>query len=328
MSDTNNANIDTLAFRSEIDDKLLKSVAAEPATANTKEIYKAISVIARDQLAARWVKTQVADRKKKTRRIYYMSMEFLIGRSLNNALSALDMHSTAEAAFSEAGGPSRPTSWKVRAGCSARQRRPRPTGSLLPRLDGHAGTTVLGLRRRHEYGMFAQSIINGGQVEHPDSWLSTERRGSFRAPAHTSPCALAAPPNTTANGQNGMPPRPWRRAPSITSFPATAQIASKTLRLWKAGAPAQIDLNAFNGDYAPAPPNSRTGSRTFPGCSTRMTVRQRVANCACGRSIFSLPLHRRTSCSITLKSTARCTIWPTRSPFTSTTHTRQSVWPS
>ena len=53
MSDTNNANIDTLAFRSEIDDKLLKSVAAEPATANTKEIYKAISQIARDQLAAR-----------------------------------------------------------------------------------------------------------------------------------------------------------------------------------------------------------------------------------------------------------------------------------
>ena len=106
MSDTNNANIDTLAFRSEIDDKLLKSVAAEPATANTKEIYKAISQIARDQLAARWVKTQIADRKKKTRRIYYMSMEFLIGRSLNNALSALDMHSTAEAAFSEAGGPS------------------------------------------------------------------------------------------------------------------------------------------------------------------------------------------------------------------------------
>ena len=85
MSDTTKTNIDGLAFHTEIDNKLLCSVAAEPVTANTKELYKALSQVARDQLARRWVKTQVDDRRKKTRRIYYMSMEFLIGRTLNNA---------------------------------------------------------------------------------------------------------------------------------------------------------------------------------------------------------------------------------------------------
>jgi glucan phosphorylase len=111
MSGTKKTKADGAAFRAEVDNKLLHSVAAEPATANTKELYKALSQVARDQLAQRWVDTQVADRRKKTRRIYYMSMEFLIGRTLNNA----------------------------------RQRRPRPPGRLFPRLDGHPRTAVLGL---------------------------------------------------------------------------------------------------------------------------------------------------------------------------------------
>ena len=63
MSDLNNTNKEGTAFRAEIDKKLLNSVAAEPVTANTKELYKALSQVARDQLAQRWVKTQVEDRK-------------------------------------------------------------------------------------------------------------------------------------------------------------------------------------------------------------------------------------------------------------------------
>ena len=106
MSDANKTNVDGATFRAEIDDKLLDSVAAEPITANTKELYKALSMVAREQLARRWVQTQVDDRNNKSRRIYYMSMEFLIGRTLNNALSALDLRDKADAAFSTAGGPS------------------------------------------------------------------------------------------------------------------------------------------------------------------------------------------------------------------------------
>ena len=102
-------------FRAEIDRKLLTEVAAEPVTANTKELYKALSLVVREQLAQRWVKTQVEDRKAKSRRIYYMSMEFLVGRALNNALSALDLRDTADAAFSAVGTRAREenTSWSA-----------------------------------------------------------------------------------------------------------------------------------------------------------------------------------------------------------------------
>ena len=60
-------------FRAQIDSKLLNAVAAEPATANTKELYKALAFVAREQLAKRWVQTQIDDRRNKSRRIYYMS---------------------------------------------------------------------------------------------------------------------------------------------------------------------------------------------------------------------------------------------------------------
>ncbi len=133
-------------FRAQIDDKLLDSVAAEPITANTKEIYKAISQIARERLARRWVNTQVEDRKNKTRRIYYLSMEFLIGRALNNALSALDLRDQAETAFARNGGPSlsevlecEPDAALGNGGLGRHCR-------LLPGLDGDAGITVLGVR--------------------------------------------------------------------------------------------------------------------------------------------------------------------------------------
>ena len=167
MSDTNNTNIDGADLRAQIDDKLLKSVAAEPVTANTKEIYKAISQVARDQLAERWVNTQIEDRKKKTRRIYYMSMEFLIGRSLNNALSAIGLHESAEAAFSAAGGPSLTDIIECEPDAALGNG---GLGRLAACFLDSMATLELpswGYGMRYEYGMFAQSIINGGQVEHP-----------------------------------------------------------------------------------------------------------------------------------------------------------------
>ena len=67
MADSKN-EVAGAEFRAEVDEKLLHAVAAEPATASTKEIYKALAIAAREQLASRWVNTQVEDRKKKTRR--------------------------------------------------------------------------------------------------------------------------------------------------------------------------------------------------------------------------------------------------------------------
>ena len=253
MSDAQKAKIDGAAFRAEIDNKLLKSVAAEPITANTKEIYKALSQVAREELAQRWVNTQVADRKKKTRRIYYMSMEFLIGRTLNNALSALDLRDQADAAFSAVGGPSLTDVIECEPDAALGNG---GLGRLAACFLDSMATLELpswGYGMRYEYGMFAQSILNGGQIEHPDSWLVDGTPWEFPRPGTHFTVRFGG----TAEHHGEW--AEWNAAEAVEArafdyvIPGHGTDRVSTLRLWKAGAPAQIDLNAFNsGDYARA----------------------------------------------------------------------------
>ena len=253
MSDANKPTVDGAAFRAEIDNKLLDSVAAEPITANTKELYKALSMVARDQLARRWVQTQVDDRKNKSRRIYYMSMEFLIGRTLNNALSALDLRDKAEAAFSTAGGPSLTDVIECEPDAALGNG---GLGRLAACFLDSMATLELpswGYGMRYEYGMFAQSIINGSQVEHPDSWLVDGTPWEFPRPGTHFTVRFGG----TAEHHGEW--AEWNAAEAVEArafdyvIPGHGTDRVSTLRLWKAGAPAQIDLNAFNsGDYARA----------------------------------------------------------------------------
>lgn len=253
MSVTKNTKVDGVAFHAEIDDKLYKSVAAEPITANHKELYKALSMVARDELAQRWVKTQVDDRKNKVRRIYYMSMEFLIGRSLNNALSALDLRDDADAAFSAAGGPSLTDLIECEPDAALGNG---GLGRLAACFLDSMATLELpswGYGMRYEYGMFAQSIINGGQVEHPDSWLIDGTPWEFPRPGTHFMV------NFGGTAEHHGEWAEWNAAEAVEGraydfvIPGHGTKRVSTLRLWKAGAPAQIDLNAFNsGDYARA----------------------------------------------------------------------------
>lgn len=253
MSDTQENKPDGVAFHAEIDDKLLKSVAAEPITANTKELYKALSLVARDQLAQRWVNTQVDDRRNRVRRIYYMSMEFLVGRTLNNALSALDLRASADAAFSAVGGPSLTDLIECEPDAALGNG---GLGRLAACFLDSMATLELpswGYGMRYEYGMFAQSIINGGQVEHPDSWLVDGTPWEFPRPGTHFTV------NFGGTAEHHGEWAEWNPAESVEAraydyvIPGHGTERVSTLRLWKAGAPAHIDLNAFNsGDYARA----------------------------------------------------------------------------
>ena len=253
MSEQTVTHADAESFRTRIDEKLLSAVAAEPITANNKEIYKAISHIARDELARRWVQTQVDDRRKKTRRIYYMSMEFLIGRTLNNALSALALHDKANAVFSAQGGPTLTDVIECEPDAALGNG---GLGRLAACFLDSMATLELpswGYGMRYEYGMFAQSIINGGQVEHPDSWLVDGTPWEFPRPGTVFPVRFGG----TAEHHGEW--AEWNAAEAVEAraydyvIPGHGTDRVSTLRLWKAGAPAQIDLNAFNsGDYARA----------------------------------------------------------------------------
>ena len=249
MSDAAQSRPESEDLRCEIERKLVCTVAAEPTRASKADLYQALSQVAREQLAERWVNTQNTDRDNKARRVYYLSMEFLIGRAMNNALAALDLRDRAAAVFAAPG----PLLDEV-VECE-------PDAALgnggLGRLaacflDSMAtlGLPSWGYGVRYEYGMFAQSILNGQQVEKPEAWLQDRSPWEFpRANKHYTV-------HFGGTCEHHEEWAEWHAADSVEAkafdyvIPGHGTDRVSTLRLWKAAAPSEIDLGAFNtGDY-------------------------------------------------------------------------------
>jgi glycogen phosphorylase len=234
--------------------QLLCGVGVEPSDAGFEERYQALSEIARERLGERWVATQCADRDAKARRIYYLSMEFLIGRSLNNALSALDLRDTAVEALCPPGEPelldsiieSEPDAALGNGGLG------RLAACFLDSM-ATLGLPSWGYGMRYEYGMFAQAIAGGQQVEHPDAWLVDGTPWEFPRPATHYTVRFGGTVEHRGDWAE------WHAADKVEAkafdhvIPGHGTGRVSTLRLWKAAAPAEIDLGAFNkGDYARA----------------------------------------------------------------------------
>jgi starch phosphorylase len=239
-----------------IDEELLDTVGVAPADASPIDLMQAVSQLARHQLSQRWVRTQAAHTDAKARRVYYLSMEFLMGRTLGNALAALGLQGEAAAALN------------ARAQRLEDVADHEPDAALgnggLGRLaacflDSMAtlGLPSFGYGIRYEYGMFAQEIKNGTQVEHPDPWLEDGTAWEFPRAAISHPVRFGG--WVEHSGSGGAAQARWRPSAEVTAkaydmvVPGHGTDKVATLRLWKAVAPAHIDLNAFNtGDYARA----------------------------------------------------------------------------
>ena len=184
--------------------------------------------------------------------MYYLSMEFLIGRTLGNALAAVGMTGGAAAELA--------THARRLEDIEAREPDPGLGNGGLGRLaacflDSMAtlGVPSMGYGIRYEHGMFAQAIQEGCQVEYPDPWLINGTPWEFPRPSLDYLVQFGGHVETT----NGKPV--WHPAGEVLAkaydfvIPGHGNDRVSTLRLWRAAAPAQLDLNAFNsGDYARA----------------------------------------------------------------------------
>ena len=243
----------TLAQTTEgIDAHLLDTVGVAPALAGPAELMQAVARVAREQLSRRWVANQAIDRTNKARRVYYLSMEFLIGRTLGNAVAALEL------------------SDGVKAGLALHAQRLEDVAEHEPDaalgngglgrlaacfLDSMAtlGLPSFGYGIRYEYGMFAQKIDQGCQVETPDPWLADGTPWEFLRSGVSYPVRFGGWVEHVGDVAR------WRHAAEVAAkahdmvIPGHGTPRVSTLRLWKAVAPAHIDLSVFNaGDYARA----------------------------------------------------------------------------
>ena len=218
--------------------------SAEAATA-------AASVAARTLLAERWAQTQADDAQRSgMRRVHYLSMEFLMGRAMHNALAALglDQQLTAEL------GPQAPS--------LATLIEHEPDAALgnggLGRLaacflDAFAtlGLPSFGYGLRYEHGMFAQVIQDGRQVEQPDEWLSHGTPWELMRPELRYPVGFGGMVANEAGLRRWLPSEVLIAQAFDFIVPGHGTERVSTLRQWNAQASRPIDFAAFcRGDYA------------------------------------------------------------------------------
>src|SRR6202163_2299151 len=140
------------------------------AAAGPRERFEAIARSVRDILSQRWIKTENTYARENAKRVYYLSMEFLIGRSLaNNVMNLLLSPLTAQMAAKKnfdwlAVLEQEPDAGLGNGGLG------RLAACFLDSL-ATLQITAMGYGLRYEYGMFRQTIQDGWQHEHPDNWL-------------------------------------------------------------------------------------------------------------------------------------------------------------
>ena len=236
----------------QIEQHLLSSVGVASEDATTTDLMLAVALLAREQLSQRWVETQAQEHSSKARRVVYLSMEFLMGRTLSNALAALNL----------TGGAAQGLAQHAQTLEDVAEREPDAAlgngglGRLAACFLDSMATLRLpsfGYGIRYEYGMFAQGIHNGAQIEYPDPWLQDGTPWEFPR----ADIGYTVRFGGWVEHIDGV--SFWRHGGEVVAkaydmvVPGHGTDHVSTLRLWKAVAPAHIDLGVFNaGDYARA----------------------------------------------------------------------------
>jgi starch phosphorylase len=226
-------------------------------TATMHDNFLALSMAVRDHIVERWIKTQQGYHKKNVRRVYYLSMEFLIGRLLGSYMYNLGIEKYATDALDELGLDMETVrEQEVDAGLG--------NGGLgrlaACFLDSMAslGVPAHGYGIRYDYGMFHQKIKDGYQIELPDEWLRSGTPWEFARPEYTVNVRFYGKTQTD-NGPKGSPKHQWINTQDVLAVPYDFPIAGykndvvNTLRLWSARGTEQFDLDYFeSGDYEQA----------------------------------------------------------------------------
>src|SRR5262249_37033183 len=154
----------------DFEQQLYYTLAKDPYTATDRDRYHALALAIRDRLIERWIATQQAHHKNKVKRIYYLSLEFLMGRLLGNNVINLQMEDLCRGALSQLGLDwNELRDYEDDAGLG--------NGGLgrlaACFLDSLATMNLpaVGYGLRYDFGIFDQKIVNGYQVELPDDWL-------------------------------------------------------------------------------------------------------------------------------------------------------------
>ncbi|NNK13122.1 MAG: glycogen phosphorylase, partial [Desulfofustis sp.] len=242
------------SIRDSIIHHLMSFQGRDPERSGASDIYEALAYALRDIMVEKWIKTQKTFYAKKKKRVYYLSLEFLIGRSLGNAVINLGLYEEVKQAVEE-------------LGFSMEEIREQEEDAALGNgglgrlaacfMDSIATLKIpaYGYGIRYEYGLFNQELINGYQVERPDNWLRYGTPWEFerRLPVFNVQFYGKV---STYQDDKGRYRSKWIDTQDVMAMPCDILVPGYlndhviNMRLWAARAARELDLTHFGeGDY-------------------------------------------------------------------------------
>ena len=248
----NRPSLDVEGVKKAIVYKLIFLIGRSPKEASQRDWLNATLHAVRDLVTEGWITTARQSRAEETRRVYYLSMEFLIGRTLSNAMIAEGVYDVAEKALAELNVNLEEIIEKEVDPGLGNGGLGRLAACFMDSLATLA-IPAMGYGIRYEYGMFRQKIENGQQVERPDDWLEKGAPWEFMRPSKRFSIDFGG--HIYFEGKKCI----WNPAEKVTALaydqmiPGYKNDSASTLRLWSAHGGEVFDLAEFNrGDHLAA----------------------------------------------------------------------------
>ncbi|OFO65284.1 glycogen/starch/alpha-glucan phosphorylase [Haemophilus sp. HMSC068C11] len=248
----NRPSVDVEGVKKAIVYKLIFLIGRSPKEASQRDWLNATLHAVRDLVTEGWITTARQSRAEETRRVYYLSMEFLIGRTLSNAMIAEGIYDVAQKALAELNVDLEEIIEKEVDPGLGNGGLGRLAACFMDSLATLA-IPAMGYGIRYEYGMFRQKIENGQQVERPDDWLEKGAPWEFMRPSKRFSIDFGG--HIYFEGKKCI----WSPAEKVTALaydqmiPGYKNNSASTLRLWSAHGGEVFDLAEFNrGDHLAA----------------------------------------------------------------------------
>lgn len=246
------ADVDSL--RRSFADHLQYSQGKDEHSATALDRYLAVAYSVRDRIMRRWIQTQQAYYRSDAKRVYYLSLEFLMGKALENNLINVGLLDNMRSALDSLGLDltdllaQEPDAGLGNGGLG------RLAACFLDSM-ATLSLPAYGYGIRYEFGIFDQEIRDGWQVERPEEWLRFGNPWEIPRPEYQVPVHMYGRTEKVTDDK-GRPRSRWVDTRQVLGMPYDTPIAGfrnntvNTLRLWRARASEEFDLADFNaGDY-------------------------------------------------------------------------------
>ena len=244
-------------FKAAVLAKLTLSIGKAGTAATGRDWFVATALALRDRVIHRWLASDRESLARGRKRVYYLSLEFLIGRLLNDVVGNLRLTEVVRRALGDLGvdyDQIRAVEPDAALGNGGLGR----LASCFMESMATLGLPTYGYGIRYDHGLFRQIIKDGWQQEYPEEWLSFRNPWEFERPEVTYDILYGGRVETVALRANGLRPV-WRPAQSVRAVAYDTPVVGwrgayvNALRLWSARAADPLRLDVFNlGDHVGA----------------------------------------------------------------------------